>query len=545
MKLAKYSYAILIIVFSMARWEGCLGGDNLPDPGLIGRKLYVKGGARLTEAESAAIARMSTVELADLLKNGETLHAQAALRRLLADWKRNFDLLLSIAAERRGDMIVGLLARPVQASSSTEEGNAMVDRFLDFLEGQLSKSKPSVTGAEAIRSIALTVYLDGPSMHVVGPEPPDPNDLAVPYGNARVLGILRRCLDNEDWRVRYEAAQWLGSVGVNDPNMAENVVFWLEAQSIKEQAGPEDEKIKVQLVASVQTSLERLDRELRGLRLGYSYDKSLQASPEWHLAGLRADKEGPKRTAGQLYLLRYVNLWLEYPKPEIRREVGRHLVEVLLDPNLAVAEQYYEALSLFVATDFEEDTKVMIRRAMAETGPRMTATQFAGLVRICGIANIRKELPRLKDLLIDESIYKKKTTQANQTPPADPWYKTVGWSARLARARMGVAEDIERCIEAVEAEENLGTCAFALLHDIGYIRQPEAIEYLGTYLKSDEIVRSSEAERRLAYAAMYVLDESLSNFPVRKKGPYTFYVVEEVGLCRKWMAEQREWKIRR
>jgi hypothetical protein len=543
MKLAKYSYAILIIVFSMARWEGSLGGDNVPDPGLIGRKLYVKGGARLTEAESAAIARMSTVELADLLKNGETLHAQAALQRLLADLKRNFDLLLSIAAERRGDMIVEHLSWPVQASSSTEEGNAMLDRFLDFLEGQLSKSKPSVTGAEAIRSIALTVYL-GPRMHAVGPKPPDPNDLVVPYGNARVLGILRRCLDNEDWRVRSEAAQWLGSVGVNDPNMAENVVFWLEAQSIKEQAGPEDEKVKAHLVASVQKSLALLNGELRGLRWGYNYDKSLQASPEWHLAGLRAEKEGPKRTASQLYLLRYVNLW-GYPRPEIRREVGHHLVEVLLDPNLAVAEQYYEALSLFVATDFEEDTKVMIRSAVAETSPRITATQFAGLVRICGIANIREELPRLKDLLIDESIYKKKTTQANQTPPADPWYKTVGWSARLARARMGVAEDIERCIEAVEAEENLGTCAFALLHDIGYIRQPEAIEYLGTYLKSDEIVRSSEAERRLAYAAMYVLDESLSNFPVRKKGPYTFYVVDEVGLCRKWMAEQREWKIRR
>ena len=94
-----------------------------------------KWGPKLSEEEVARIAGLSVPELADMLRTGDTVHAYAALSRLKADGgvARNLDLLLGIAAETRGDMIVEGLARPVEASAGDQE-KQVVDRLLDLLE---------------------------------------------------------------------------------------------------------------------------------------------------------------------------------------------------------------------------------------------------------------------------------------------------------------------------------------------------------------------------------------------------------------------------
>ena len=56
------------------------------------------------------------------------------------------------------------------------------------------------------------------------------------------------------------------------------------------------------------------------------------------------------------------------------------------------------------------------------------------------------KLPQLKEFLIDEEDYDKNSKYMKI------WYYTTAWTARLARARIGVKEDIEKCISLLESE---------------------------------------------------------------------------------------------
>jgi hypothetical protein len=56
-----------------------------------------------------------------------------------------------------------------------------------------------------------------------------------------------------------------------------------------------------------------------------------------------------------------------------------------------------------------------------------------------------------------------------------------------ARARMGVKEDILRCIDLVESHPDEDYRVTWLLHGLSYVRQPEVINYLQKYLNSDKL----------------------------------------------------------
>ena len=260
MKVIQVIYAVLVIISIIIAAPKTVQAEDRLDSDMT------KWGPKLSEEQLAAIAKLSTSELVEMLKEGDTLHAYAARNRLKAGagWKKNFDLLLSIAAERRGDIIVEGLVGPMKTSVSAEE-KRMVDKFLDFLENELKKEKPSVSRRQAVRSIAKTVFFTAAIRPVWGPyrvDSVDPNDLEVPYANARVVSILSRCLNNKDWRVRSEAVRGLSAVGANDLAEADNVVTLLDAQLAKEEAGGEKEKVKAKMKKAVQNSLRRLNREI-------------------------------------------------------------------------------------------------------------------------------------------------------------------------------------------------------------------------------------------------------------------------------------------
>jgi len=243
-----------------------------------------KWGPKLSKKELAKIAKLSTPELVNMLKTGDTLHAYAALKRIKANggWKRNFDLLLTIAAEKRGDMIVEGLVRPIRTSAAAED-KRLVDKYLSLLEAQLKKDKPSVSRRQAIRSIAQTVFLRAAirptwrpltPLALSDPNESDPNKLEVPYANARVLSILTRCLNNEDWQVRVAAIYGLDAIGANDLAKADNVVAVLKAQLAKEEASKEKKEVKAGMKKVIQHSVRRLDREINELRYGMpSYEE--------------------------------------------------------------------------------------------------------------------------------------------------------------------------------------------------------------------------------------------------------------------------------
>ncbi len=219
-----------------------------------------KWGPKLSEEELAEIAKLSVPELAEMLRTGDTMHRFAALDQLEADggWRKNFDLLLGIG----GDMVVGGLLRrlcPLKTSAPVED-KQLVDKFLDFLQGQLKELKPSVSGPQAVRSIVRTVFhRDRGLPGMPGYTPPE-----IPYANDRVINILISCLDNDDWNVREEALNWLTNVGANDPAKIDYVIAALETQLTKEQASQENQEVRARVkawrVQRIQGIIEALKR---------------------------------------------------------------------------------------------------------------------------------------------------------------------------------------------------------------------------------------------------------------------------------------------
>ncbi len=222
-----------------------------------------------------------------------------------------------------------------------------------------------------------------------------------------------------------------------------------------------------------------------------------------------------------------------HPSPKIRQQGVKRLLEAVYKQN---DRRKVNRLMKFQAKDFDQSSRRLLREALYKD-------QVSSLtVKLCGVANMREELPRL-DVLI--------------TPGADPnhpkprsslfqkWYYTFAWDVRLARARMGVKKDIVSCVKMVKNEPNAHVRVLYLLPDIGYIRQSQAIEYISRYLSSQDRVAPTNPGMlglRQACYAMHILSESIEGYPVEHR-PGICYSDEEIELCRKWMADRANWKI--
>ena len=224
-----------------------------------------------------------------------------------------------------------------------------------------------------------------------------------------------------------------------------------------------------------------------------------------------------------------------HPEHKIRQEVVNRLIKIFFDPNSDLDGQACTWLLSFREKDFADSAKMAIRKEMA------AKKLGKGIVLVCGVANIQDQLPCLKELLIDEVVYSKDPNKRY----FPKWYFTLGWSARLALARMGVQEDIEKCLTMVDTVTDAHTKATILFHDVAYIRRPEAMEYLRKNFLSDARLSPTNPGvlgEPVSNYLMSVLADCLSNFPVKRKEARN-YTKEEVDLCRKWMSEQTKWDI--
>ena len=267
--------------------------------------------------------------------------------------------------------------------------------------------------------------------------------------------------------------------------------------------------------------------------LKYITDEQLKdANPQKLLTLLANYDSNESYTVRRLALSFEVNIAKIYPTADIRQEVAQRLVRDLVDPNSNTSSRSYEWLLSFTKDDFNESSKGLLHKALAENMPD------SRVMKICGVADMKDELPRLKELItISEIKYN------NEDPimrKIIPWYQRKGWAARLARARMGVKEDIIRCIDLAESEADVNVRVQRILPGIGYMRQPEAIEYLKKYLESDG--RIPFPGQSYASRAVHILAVSLSNFPIKQKETRS-YTDEEISVSRKWMSEQKEWQI--
>jgi hypothetical protein len=273
---------IIIIGFLLSL---SLGNANIyaassnPDPNMT------KWGPKLSDAELASISKLSTQELAQMLKTGDTLHKFAALEQLKSEshggLKKNFDLIMSIAEETSGEMILNGLIKPVKTTAGVEE-KRMVDKYLDFIEKQLKDEKLSGSTKEwYIRNTGGVVYISPGLLPQWNPEqfpstldasllgqPKnfDPNKLPIPYANDRVVSILVKSLESKDRVSRESAIFWLGNIGANDLSKADKIVSTLEAQIQKEDVLNNNEKDKQVMKTAVNDSLKRLKLNMNLLK---------------------------------------------------------------------------------------------------------------------------------------------------------------------------------------------------------------------------------------------------------------------------------------
>ena len=238
-----------------------------------------KWGPKLSDDEIIAISKLSKQQLVKMLKTDDTLHAYTALKMLKENLDENFDLLLEIAAETRGDIIVEGLIVPVKQSSDIKE-KRKVDKFINFLNNQLKLKKPSVSADQAIRSIAKTVYLTSAQESKWYSKIYDVNDLPIPYANDRAITILKQQLKSSNSHIRAAALDWLSKVAAQDLSKTEEINKIFEAQIKKEESLNKTKEDRERMVKYAQETLNDFKKKTKKLRQRPSNNKMMIISPK-------------------------------------------------------------------------------------------------------------------------------------------------------------------------------------------------------------------------------------------------------------------------
>jgi hypothetical protein len=214
-------------------------------------------------------------------------------------------------------------------------------------------------------------------------------------------------------------------------------------------------------------------------------------------------------------------------KVERQKVVGKLLDYGLKNPGRE--DGILKDLLSFQAVDYSEAAKEVLQKELS-TSPEYTT------ILLVGAADVKSALPALKAIV----------NEVNE--PLKPFdidskaSHSHAFAALMARARMGVKEDVKRCIEMVEAHPDEEYRVIVLLKRLSYVRQPEVVEYLKKYLFMDNLEPGPENLSRMTYAqrAAMALAQMLRGFP---GNPEYGGNQETIEQCRKWMAKQKKWNI--
>lgn len=279
--------------------------------------------------------------------------------------------------------------------------------------------------------------------------------------------------------------------------------------------------------SNVPARLAELVREVRQGEPPHHVPGSvLAAQPETALRELQAYEQDPSDRVRWTVYAHYWSLGVSTDRLDIRQAVTEKLL--LATSDSAGGGYTAERLQSFEEEDFGPRVRTLLRQMLAEDPKRTTkdATTYRHLVLVAGIAQLRDEIPHLGTFLYDEL--------AEVGKPG--WWGRIGWAARLARARMGVEEDVVRAIQVVEAESDPVVRVARLLRDLAYTRHPAAIAAIGKYLESEERlpqVKDTAPGAQYAQYAMEVLAENVPGFPVAKKGQGA-YTLADLAAAKRW-----------
>lgn len=224
-----------------------------------------------------------------------------------------------------------------------------------------------------------------------------------------------------------------------------------------------------------------------------------------------------------------------------RQKIVYYILRNLYDDKMKIGDRQYSAerLQQFIAEDFSEESRDILKKLFSRDLEGKLGNLYdigSDIFLLIGVADMKSELPVLKDY-----IEKNSEEFNNSIREKKFWYSQTVWKALKARARMGAKEDIQKCIKLVEDEPDEIIRVTRLLKDLSYVRQSEVVEYLNKYLNIDKVIPPQNIDTLpidYALKAAEALENMIKDFPgPSRKFPF------DVEFCRKWMAEQKEWKI--
>lgn len=215
--------------------------------------------------------------------------------------------------------------------------------------------------------------------------------------------------------------------------------------------------------------------------------------------------------------------------PEINKEAVTILSQSISDPSKIVSRVAVKLLLKFQNEFFIPNAKSSI---VAEF--KKGSTPDPELVRLVGVAGIESLKGDLKRIVKEDSI----------SGPGK-WYAKTSWAASLALARMGDKSAMDYVLQKVESEEDELLKVGVLLEDVAYIRQPEAVKYIETYLYSEgrfpPLIPGDEGGRYSQFA-VYHLADILEHFPLPARYGYND---QEIELAKKWMLSNSNYIIKK
>jgi hypothetical protein len=266
--------------------------------------------------------------------------------------------------------------------------------------------------------------------------------------------------------------------------------------------------------------------------------KLKQSDPNQSLALLKGHVTGEKGKGMRavLYINRVAQL---HPQAEVRKQVADILVMHCSDQQ--VGRRCYEYLIKgYQAKDFSESSKDFIRQNLHKT--TSSVYKYNRIIRLSGMANMQDQLPRLNEVIAKDTEHRE-----SLKPFEIPWNFTKTWEARLAKARMGIKEDIDWCVSKIKEEiDNSPRYSVFLFDDLGYIRQPESVELLKEYFLSNRKLPQTEVEEPFASYLMPIMQQNLIDFPeLRDIETLRYSTPEEINACKDWVRNQTTFDIRR
>ncbi len=187
-------------------------------------------------------------------------------------------------------------------------------------------------------------------------------------------------------------------------------------------------------------------------------------------------------------------------------------------------------LASFQAADYSDAAKKILH-------DKLVSSPTFRLILLVGAADMKSELPMLKEIVDNETSLESWISHSKS--------HRLARAALMARARMGVKEDIKRCIDLVELHPDEEYRVTTLLEKLSYVRQPEVVEYIGKHCCSTKVESGSPRQLKMTYGsrAISALSKMLRNFPHPPFEKIFKSETEYVKYHCEWIKKQKTWDI--